>query len=107
LAQRIDSAVAHRAHAFERVTNMMLGTKAQLWRYEMLRKNYARNQRALRKDIVDWLPELGALSEPAQEAVDAVTSFEMWHRLRSEQGLSLEASRTVVISLLMVLLTSD
>ena len=107
LVQRIDSAVAHRARAFERVTNMMLGTKAQLWRYEMLRKNYARNQRALRKDIVDWLPELGALSEPAQEAVDAVTSFEMWHRLRSEQGLSLEASRTVVISLLMVLLTSD
>ena len=100
LAQRIDSAVAHRAHAFERVTNMMLGTKAQLWRYEMLRKNYARNQRALRKDIVDWLPELGALSEPAQEAVDAVTSFEMWHRLRSEQGLAPDDSAQIITSLL-------
>ncbi|CAI8337579.1 MAG: Uncharacterised protein [Halieaceae bacterium] len=107
LAQRIDSAVAHRAHAFERVTNMMLGTKAQLWRYEMLRKNYARNQRALRKDIVDWLPELGALSEPAQEAVDAVTSFEMWHRLRSEQGLAPDDSAQIITSLLNHLIPCD
>ena len=107
LAQRIDSAVAQRAHAFERVTNMMLGTKAQLWRYEMLRKNYARNQRALRKDIVDWLPELGALSEPAQEAVDAVTSFEMWHRLRSEQGLAPDDSAQIITSLLNHLIPCD
>jgi AcrR family transcriptional regulator len=107
LAQRIDSAVAHRAYAFERVTNMMLGTKAQLWRYEMLRKNYARNQRALRKDIVDWLPELGALPKPAQEAVDAVTSFEMWHRLRSEQGLAPDDSAQIITSLLNHLILCD
>ena len=107
LAQRIDSAVAHRAHAFERVTNMMLGTKAQLWRYETLRTNYARSQRGLRKDLEAWLPELRDLTEVDCESIHASASFEMWHRLRSEQGLSLEASRTVVISLLMVLLTSD
>jgi AcrR family transcriptional regulator len=107
LAQRIDSAVAHRAHAFERVTNMMLGTKAQLWRYEMLRKNYARNQRALRKDIVDWLPELGALPQSAQDAVDAVTSFEMWHRLRSEQGLAPDDSAQIITSLLNHLILCD
>ena len=107
LVHRLDSAVVHRAYAFERVTNMMLGTKAQLWRYEMLRKNYARNQRALRKDIVDWLPELGALSEPAQEAVDAVTSFEMWHRLRSEQGLAPDDSAQIITSLLNHLIPCD
>ena len=107
LAQRIDSAVAHRAHAFERVTNMMLGTKAQLWRYETLRTNYARSQRGLRKDLEAWLPELRDLTEVDCESIHASASFEMWHRLRSEQGLSLEASRTVVTSLLMVLLTSD
>ena len=107
LAQRIDSAVAHRANAFERVTNMMLGTKAQLWRYETLRTNYARSQRGLRKDLEAWLPELRDLTEVDCESIHASASFEMWHRLRSEQGLSLEASRTVVISLLMVLLTSD
>ena len=107
LAQRIDSAVAHRAHAFERVTNMMLGTKAQLWRYETLRTNYARSQRGLRKDLEAWLPELRDLTEVDCESIHASASFEMWHRLRSEQGLSFEASRTVVTSLLMVLLTSD
>jgi len=107
LAQRIDSAVAHRAHAFERVTNMMLGTKAQLWRYETLRTNYARSQRGLRKDLEAWLPELRDLTEVDCESIHASASFEMWHRLRSEQGLSLEASRTVVTSLLMALLTSD
>jgi AcrR family transcriptional regulator len=98
--ERIEHAVERRADAYETVRNAVLSTHAQRWRYETLRKNYARNQRGLRKDLDDWLPELKSLSRTRREAVDAVASFEMWHRLREHQGLSKKASIEIVADLL-------
>ncbi|MDB2511523.1 TetR/AcrR family transcriptional regulator [Luminiphilus sp.] len=94
--ERLDRIVDRRADAFEEVWNFALGTQAQLWRYETLRENYSRNQRGLRQNLQDWLPELGTLPYDDRETVDAMTSFEMWHRLRSHQGLSKEASVRIV-----------
>ena len=82
LEERIDHAVERHADAYESVSNIILGSLAQLWRYKVLRKNYARNQRGLRKDLDDWLPELKSVPRDIREAVDAMTSVEMWHRLR-------------------------
>jgi len=107
LEERVNRAVEQRSAAFEQLKNIFLGTKAQLWRYEMLRKNYARNQRGLRKDLEAWLPELKGLQEVECESVHAIASFEMWNRLRSEQGLSEKASISVVQSMLIRLLSSD
>jgi AcrR family transcriptional regulator len=107
LEGRVNRAVEQRSAAFEKLKNIFLGTKAQLWRYEMLRKNYARNQRGLRKDLEAWLPELKGLPEVECESVHAIASFEMWNRLRSEQGLSEKASISVVQSTLIRLLSSD
>ena len=107
LSKRVHRAVERRSAAFEQLTNVFLGTKSQLWRYEMLRKNYARNQKGLRKDLEAWLPELDGLPEVECESAHAIGSFEMWNRLRSEQGLSEEASISVVQSTLMSLLTPD
>jgi len=107
LSERVNRAVEQRSAAFEKLKNIFLGTKAQLWRYEMLRKNYARNQRGLRKDLEAWLPELKGLQEVECESVHAIASFEMWNRLRSEQGLSEKASISVVQSMLIRLLSSD
>ena len=73
---------------------------AQRWRYEILRKNYARYQRGLRKDLDDWLPELKSLSRPQRDAVDAVASAEMWLRLRDHQGLSKKQSIEIVVDIL-------
>ena len=106
LEERVNRAVEQRSAAFEQLKNIFLGTKAQLWRYEMLRKNYARNQRGLRKDLEAWLPELKGLPEVECESVHAIASFEMWNRLRSEQGLSEKASISVVQSTLIRLLSS-
>lgn len=58
LAERIDHAVERHADAYESVSNVVQGTLAQLWRYETLRKNYARNQVGLRKDLEEWLPKV-------------------------------------------------
>lgn len=100
LAERIQHAVERHAHAYETVTNMLLSTQAQRWRYAVLRKNYARNLRGLRKDLDDWLPELKSLPRPRREAVDAIASFEVWNRLREHQGLSRKASVEILVDLL-------
>jgi AcrR family transcriptional regulator len=100
LEDRILHAVERRAEGYEIESNMMLSTTAQLWRSEVLRKNYARYQRGLRRDLDDWLPELNTLSSSRREAVDAVASFEMWHRLRYHQNLSKKAAIEVVVELL-------
>ncbi len=100
LEERIQHAVERRADGYEVETNTILSTAAQLWRSEVLRKNYARYQRGLRKDLDDWLPELKQLSRTEREAVDAIASFEMWHRLRYHQGLGKQAAIDVVAGLL-------
>ena len=100
LDERIRGAVARHAAAYETVKNTILSTQAQLWRYQTLRRNYARSQRGLRRDLEDWLPELRSVPGARREAVDAVASFEMWHRLRAQQGLSIAASTAIVAELL-------
>jgi len=100
LGERLENAVQHRANAYDRIKNVVLSTQAQLWRSDTLVKNYARDQRKLRLDMEAWLPELKLLPREKREAVDAITSFEMWHRLRSHQGLSKKASAEVITGLL-------
>ena len=104
LADRILHAVERHADGYEAETNTILSTSAQLWRSAVLKKNYARYQRGLRKDLNDWLPELSALSRSQREAVDAIASFEMWHRLRYHQGLSKAAAIAIIFDLLLVLI---
>ena len=99
-AERLQHAMERHAEGYEKHRKMILSTTAQSWRYEFLRKNYARYQRGLRKDLDDWLPELKQLSRSHREAVDAIASFEMWHRLREHQGLSKKAATELIIELI-------
>ena len=58
LEDRILHAIERHAEGYEVEKNTILSTAAMLWRSEVLRTNYARYQRGLRKDLDDWLPEL-------------------------------------------------
>ena len=98
--ERLLHAIERHAAGYEKHTKVILSTAAQSWRYEILRKNYARYQRGLRKDLDDWLPELKQLSRADREAVDAIASFEMWYRLREHQGLSKKAAIEIVVNLI-------
>ena len=100
LDERILHAVERRAGGYENQRNVILSTSAQSWRYEILRKNYARYQRGLRRDLEDWLPELKSLPRTQREAVDAVASAEMWLRLREHQGLSKKHAIESIVELL-------
>ena len=100
LSERIQHAIERRATAYEKLALLMLSTRAQMWRSPTLQKNYARNQRGLRKDLADWLPEVTALDSVKSEMVDLAASFETWNRLRNHQGLSKKASMEVVYEML-------
>jgi len=100
LEERLLHAVEQRALAYEAVGNHLLTTRAQLWRYPVLREQYARLQRQLRKDLDDWVPELKGLAADEREMVDAVASFEFWNRLREQQGLNKKTSVRLATQLL-------
>lgn len=100
LQERLLHAVEQHALAYDALGNHFLTTKAQLWRYPILREQYARAQRQLRKDLDDWLPELQGMSADERELVDAVASFEHWNRLREHQGLNKKTSIRLTAELL-------
>jgi AcrR family transcriptional regulator len=98
--KRILHAVERRADGYEDQKNTILCVAALSWNHSFLRENYAHYQRALRKDLDDWLPELKKLPRARREAIDALASFEMWHRLRSHQGLGKKQAIKIVVEMI-------
>lgn len=107
LSERIRQAVERRATAYEKYSPLMLSTRALMWRSPTLKKNIARNQKGLRKDLSSWLPETAALDSVRRETIDAAASFETWNRLRQHQGLSKKASVDVVCEIISLALSAN
>ncbi|CAH0990657.1 hypothetical protein SIN8267_00751 [Sinobacterium norvegicum] len=87
LKERILTLVETRVGAYVDLLPLQKATAAILWRSEYFRKGYAANQLALRKDLLQWLPELKTTPQRL-ETVDAVISFEFFDRLYSHQKLA-------------------
>ncbi|MEM8767624.1 MAG: TetR/AcrR family transcriptional regulator [Pseudomonadota bacterium] len=104
LQERIEQVVEDRARAYEGVSNVTLSTRALLWRSSFLTKRYAADQRRLRRDLDRRLPEAALLDKAARESLDAITSFDMWHRLRGHQGLSRKAGIELIAGMVKNLL---
>ena len=105
LSNRVSRAVELYGNAFDNLMQMILCTKALLWRFPKLKENYAWHQKRLRKELELWLPEVADLPKDRREAVHAVASFEMWHRLREHQGLSYGASADIVTGMVIDLVS--
>ena len=105
LSNRVSRAVELYGNAFDNLMQMILCTKALLWRFPKLKENYAWHQKRLRKELELWLPEVADLPRDRREAVHAVASFEVWHRLREHQGLSYGASADIVTGMVMNLVS--
>ena len=99
LSDRVARAIELYGNAFDKLRQIILCTQALLWRFPKLRENYAWHQKRLRKELELWLPEVAELPQDRREAVHAVASFEMWHRLREHQGLSPKTSSDIVTGL--------
>ena len=106
LSGRVARAIDLYGNAFDQLRPIILCTQAQLWRSPKLQENYAWHQKRLRKELELWLPEVVALPNDRREALHAVASFDMWHRLREHQGLSPKASSDIVTSLVHDLIAS-
>ena len=78
-----------------------------MWQSKALQNNWARNQHRLRKHLEKWVPELDALPNAEREAVHAATSFDMWHRLRHHQSLSISEAREVILVLMLGVLNNQ
>ena len=107
LASRVTRAIDLYGNAFDQLRAIILCTQAQLWRSPKLRENYAWHQKRLRKELELWLPEVATLPKDRREALHAIASFDMWHRLREDQGLSPKASADIVTSLVNDLISSN
>ncbi|GAA4095827.1 TetR/AcrR family transcriptional regulator [Zhongshania borealis] len=104
LDERLQHAIERHANAYITLSPVILATHALLWRSAVLRSNYGDNQLKLRKDLDIWLPELDLVSPDTREAIDAIASFEFWHRLHVSQSISKDASVKIIISLIKDLL---
>jgi len=104
LDDRIQRAIERHSDAYEQVAHLILSTRSQLWRSEVLRGNYARNQHKLALDLDHWMPEITQLPSAQRKAVYATASFDMWHRLRSVQAMDSESAVSVVVTLIKTLL---
>ena len=107
LSGRVTRSIDLYGNAFEKLRPIILCTQAQLWRSPRLRENYGWHQKRLRKELELWLPEVVELPKDRREAVHAVASFSMWHRLREFQGLSIKTSADIVTSLVNDLIASN
>jgi len=100
LSERINRLIEFRIFIWEFTENIVLSAHAQFWNSKALRKNYARHQSNLRRELDEWLPELKGFDRTARESANAIVSFEMWNRLRRHQGLGKKQAAKVVTSML-------
>jgi AcrR family transcriptional regulator len=96
LSERVAGLVRQRALLFERVAPYKRSANLQRWRSRFLEGRHRAMHRDLRADLLRWLPELRDAPAPVVEAVDLITSFEAWDRLRNDQGLGAKAASAVV-----------
>lgn len=105
LEVRINKVVEDRVNAYECIKNFVLSGQAHLWRSAYLQKRHAQDRRRLRRDLELRIPEIASLNKDEREFADAITSFEMWHRLRVLQGVGKKACAAQIAASLAHLLS--
>ena len=97
LGQRTRELVSRRALIYERITPFKRAGSLQRWRSPFLSRAHAEMVRRLRADLLESLPEFRNAPGALLEAVDLVTSFEAWDRLRAEQRLGRERAQAAML----------
>ncbi len=96
LESRATALVARRAEIFERIAPYKRSANLQRRRSAFLEREHREHVRMMRVDLMRWLPELSDAPEDLIEAVDQITSFEAWDRLREEQRLTRRRALSVM-----------
>jgi AcrR family transcriptional regulator len=85
---RARALAGRRAAFFEQIAPYKRAGNLKRARSSFLDSRHARLVRALRDDLLHWLPELAHAPPELCDALELAASFEAWDRLRSDQRLS-------------------
>jgi AcrR family transcriptional regulator len=91
---RVEALINQRAAIFEAVMPVRRAALLQLPESPAIAARLAQADRALRNQINRGFPEISA---DTVDAVDALTSWDTWNRLRAAQGLSVARAKRVLI----------
>lgn len=96
LGVRLRTLVERRAAIFERIAPYRRSGDVHRWRSPYLQRQHRAATRAMRGELVAWMPELAGAPAGRLDGLDLLLSFEAWDRLRSQQGLSPKRTRAVI-----------
>lgn len=104
--KRARALVLRRVAFFEKIAPFKRAGTIQRWRSEFLRGQHGVLVRALRADLLRWLPELRRAPADLVEAFDLALSFEAWDRLRTDQRLGRDRARDALLRFVSALLAA-
>ena len=85
--ERIDEFVARRSKGYEDFAPYKRAANIKRARSEFLQERHEALVSRMSKDLRRWFPELENMDNPTVHALELVTSFEAWDRLRTDQRL--------------------
>jgi len=88
LEPRLRTLVLRRSVLFARLQPFVASTVARKWRSPFLQRSHKLFTKLQWTYLLDSLPEVASLSPALQTAVDQMTSFDSWNRMRHTQELS-------------------
>lgn len=102
--KRARALVDRRIAFFEKIAPFKRAGTIQRWRSKFLRGQHGVLVRALRADLMRWLPGLRRAPTDLVEAFDLALSFEAWDRLRTDQRLGRDRARDALLRTVLALL---
>ena len=96
LVERVDQMVARRAVAFEQLARIKAFADANRDRSASLAAGHAALVRRQRDLMLGHLDGVAPPAGDLLEALDLILSFDVWRRLREDQGLSIETAQRIV-----------
>ncbi|CAN5200634.1 hypothetical protein BH09PSE2_BH09PSE2_02410 [soil metagenome] len=100
--ERLIDLVDRRSNAFETIAPFRAAADLHRLRSPVLQETHARLNGFLRAVLVNELPDAPTGDAAARadllEGLDMLLSYEVWRRLRADQGLDPDAARAVIVA---------
>jgi AcrR family transcriptional regulator len=103
--ERARGLVAQRVRFYEQIAPYKRSGNLQRARSDFVAGEHARLVRTLRTNLLRWLPEIARRPELV-DALDAVTSFDVWDRMRNDQRLGRDRAAAALERIVLALVAT-
>ena len=107
LQDRVPKLLKRRAAVFEKMTPFLRAQQLRQWESAFLRGSHARFVTAQRAALERDIPETASAPRPIRHAIELLTSFEAWERLRKDQGISIREAKDAMGVAMLALLAAQ